>query len=602
MRSIKNLGKTKLLFAVVLLALVATATVVEQTTGVPNIFNSAETSFQSQTHFLVFTSSSTPGENAATSTAYYNAIDPTKSKRTFQQWLLNAGFISDASQWHPTGTQIIACDMGPENGCDMPAHDSSGNLVYGDNIINTDSHAIVLNAADLGFVRNQFIRCKPSCSASNPTIYTYLENYPVNAFASGTSGSHFPVKTGYPTTAEASAAISSALTRPLGKLVTNPLDGSTCNDDPGIGPVTTDTLLGCNIQRIADVAFEWAASPTNPTSSTHYGQEYAFIFSTDGSGIGDSVHTQETISIPAAGFQPNLVGQVTPDVYAKTLNPVNAGDPFPPNLDFQGFKQHPGVCYTCHGGKPQKLTSSGAYPNQGNVSGFRFLPLDIRNLLFTSDASGEQPAAGSLAYTDRAHQELQIKEYNIQVLKTVPTGTSSDGTTKRVAHLREVITGWYAGFPGDTTMSGNVQNGYWQTALGRDFIPQGWLEPKDGGTAPAGSEQMYLTVVSPSCRSCHFNREISLDFGTAQNFKQESDLMQLAVMQYCKASNPGKGAKAMPLAHLTYQRYWQGNATTGGATPSLPYPAPGLTLSNTADQIAAYFGYGNVAGYCATKP
>jgi len=69
--------------------------------------------------------------------------------------------------------------------------------VYGPNIVNADSHVIVLNAADLGFVRNQFIRCKPSCSAKNLIIFTYLENYPVAPFAAGGSnfgagGSSFP--------------------------------------------------------------------------------------------------------------------------------------------------------------------------------------------------------------------------------------------------------------------------------------------------------------------------------------------------------------------------------------------------------------------------
>jgi hypothetical protein len=654
--------------------------------GVPNIFNPAESPFQNQTHFLVFTGSDTPGESTVTATAYYNAVNPSHNKRTFPQWLVNAGFISDVSQWHPTGPQLIACDLGPGAGCDMPAHDSGGNLVYGDNIINTDSHAIVLNAADLGFVRNQFIRCKPGCSSSNPIIYTYLENYPVNPFAaSGNGGSGFPIKTGYPTTGEAQAAMESALNRPA------------VHNLAGCDPTKTDTAFKCKISRIADVAFEWAPPPTNPYSSTRYGQQYAYVFddsnltaptetiaattpadqncSDAGSACTPNVTTRalqpfNTINSPGAGVfsisvtsggfgytsAPTVtvsggagtgatavaaisgasVSRVTvtnsgagytsaPSVSfsggggsgaAATVNfgggnpyTGNNGDPFPPNLDFIGFKQHPGVCYICHGGKPQKLTSSGLYPNQGNVSGFRFLPLDTRNLLFTSDSgltssSGDQPASnGSLAYTDRLHQELQIKEYNIEVLKTVPTSTENDGTgATRVAHVREVILGWYAGYAGDQTMSSNIQNGFWQATKRRDFIPQGWLEPSDGGTAPAGSEQLYLTVLSPSCRSCHFNREVSLDFGTYQNFTQESDILQLALLPYCKASNPDKGAKAMPLAHLTYQRYWEANPSTGGAAKLLPYPAPGLTISNTADQIANYFGYGNVQGYCATNP
>ena len=234
--------------ALALAGVLLAAVIVEQTPGVPNVFKSTESAFQQQTHFLVFTDSKVAGENAKTATAYYNAIDPAASNRDFKQWLLNAGFISDVSQWHPSGTQLVACD---QPGCDLPSH-TAGVLTYGDNIINTDSHAIVVNAADLGFVRSQYIRCVPSCTAANPTMYTYLENYPVNPFAaSGNGGSGFPFKSGFPTQAEATAAIESALNRPLGAL-------------PGCDPSKTDTAFGCKISRIADVAFAWAPSPVNP--------------------------------------------------------------------------------------------------------------------------------------------------------------------------------------------------------------------------------------------------------------------------------------------------------------------------------------------------
>lgn len=543
--------------------------------GVPPILTNTETQNQHEMHFLTFIGSYVP-ESVTTANAYYNAIDPTASKRTFPQWLVNAGFIQNTSQWHPTGKQIAACDL---PGCDLPSH-INGVLTYGDNIINTDSHAILLNAADLGFVRNQYIRCKPSCSALNPTIYTYLENYPVNPFASGTNGSHFPVQTAYPTQAEAAAAIASALNRPLGSLVTNPLDGSTCN--------TTDTPFACSIQRIADVAFEWAPPPSNPSSPTRYGQLYSYIFSADGSGIGDQVHTRETITVPPAGFAPVLAGKEIPDFVNGGLTTIGANDPFPPNLDFLGFKQHPGVCFTCHGGKPQNLDSTGAYPRQGHVDGFRLLPLDIRNLLFTSDAGSEA--------TSRTSQELQIKQYNVVVLKTVPLMPQYDDQgILRVPHLREVITGWYTD-PGSLLFSRTTQNG--------DFIPKGWREPADGGTAPAGSEMLYKQVVSPSCRSCHFNRELSLDFGTYQNFKQESDLKELVLLPACTLVRPGlynpdPNKRPMPLAHLTYTRLWQANASTGGTTQTL---SGNFQISNTADQIAQYFGYSSVAAYCATNP
>jgi hypothetical protein len=536
------------------------AGIIEQTPGIPSMFNPKESAFQQQTHFLVFTSSQTAGENATTATAYYNAIDPPTAacpsgcKRNFTQWLKNAGFISDESQWHSTGPQLIACNL---PGCDFPAG------TYGDNIINTDSHAIVLNAADLGFVRNQFIRCVPSCSASNPIIYTYLENYPVNPFAaSGNGGSGFPMKTGYPTTAEITAAMQSAINRPPGTL-------------PGCDPTKTDTPFGCKISRIADVAFEWAPPPGNPTSSSRYGQIYAFIYNE-----ADPLNITETIANPTGGF--------TPNVATHALEPFNAGDPFPPNLDFIGNKQNPGVCLICHGGSPSNLTSTGQYPNQGNINGFRFIPLDIRNLGFTSDLGPDQPSTnGSQAFTDRANQELQIKAYNLAVLQTVPSKKERDNQgTLRIPHVREVINGWYAG--GRPTQD-------------VDFIPSGWLEPIHGGTAPAGSENLYGNVFSPNCRSCHFNRELSLDLGTAAAFVAEKDnVLQLAIGPLCSASNPIFGQRPMPLAHLTYQKFWQANSTP----EILPYPNnaehPQLTIFDTAELIANFFGYSGTAAYCKT--
>lgn len=547
------------------LAAAAGFAAVELTPDVPNIFNPNESQFQSETHFLVFTGGDTAGENATTAKAYYKAIDPNNTKPTFEDWLVKAGFIKDKSQWHPSGAQKIACDL---PGCDLPKRQPDGSLTYGDNIINTDSHAIVLNAGDLGFVRNQFIRCVPNCNASNPIIYSYLENYPVNPFSdSRTGGSGFPIKTGYPTEAEAKAAIESALNRPLGNL-------SGCN------PTGADTALGCSIQRIADVAFEWAPPPTDPLSSTRYGQLYAYVFDTS------TGTPTETLTSPAG-----IVGQHTPDVATGTLNVIKAGDPFPPNLDFLGFKQHPGVCFVCHGGNPKSLTSSGAYPRQGKVSGFRFLPLDVRNLLFTSDSGADQPALPiSQTFTDRANQEAQIKAYNQAVLKTARARPQYDEqNVLRDPHLAEVTKGWYAGFPGDQKMTGKAQH---------DFIPLGWREATNGGTAPAGSEELYETVIAPTCRSCHFNRELNLDFGTVANFDSyKEDVLELTLLPFCEANNPEPGKRPMALAHLTYQRFWEANAVP----KTLPSGVDGpLTLHSTAEQIAKHFGFSGLAAYCAT--
>ena len=157
-----------------------------------------------------------------------------------------------------------------------------------------------------------------------------------------------------------------------------------------------------------------------------------------------------------------------------------------------------------------------------------------------------------------------------------------------MAHLREVIIGWYAGFPGDQTMSSNVQNGFWQTTYGRDFIPQAWLEPKDGGTAPAGSE----TCTSKYCHRVAAPATSTVRFpwtsGNPRQLQAGVRYLGAGIAASMQHQKPGSKSKFMPLAHLTYQRYWQANASTGGTTQQLPYPAPPLNISNTADQIAQY--------------
>jgi hypothetical protein len=194
----------------------------------PRLFLPSFDPADQQTNFLTFLGKYIP-EDPTTAKAYYKAIDTRSEKVTFTQWLVKAGFIGKESDWHPTGKQDIRTGQ--------PAG------VYGDNIVNTDSHVIAINDADLGFVRNQFIRCKPSCTAKNPIIYTYLENYPVE-----TADKIF----GFPTFEEAKAAILKATNRGA-------------DNDPA-----TD--------RIADVAFEWGPPPDGSSPDSRYGQVYAFVF------------------------------------------------------------------------------------------------------------------------------------------------------------------------------------------------------------------------------------------------------------------------------------------------------------------------------------
>lgn len=494
----------------------------------PPVFLPGYTPAQQESNFLAFPESSVI-QSPTTAAAYYDAVDPAKSKRKFTQWLVNAGFISQESDWHPTGAQIIKTGQ------------PTGLGAYGPNIINTDSHFIGINNADLGFVRNQFIRCRPNCNAKNPIIYTYLENYAYPALTNA-------AELGFPTAAEATAAIQSALSTRVG--------------------------------RVADVAFEWAPPPGNPTSSTRYGQLYAYIFHIDSGN-----NLTETINWPDQPFLDSKLNSRNGDQFPPIqFNPppaqpytVLAGQPFAPELDFLGVKQHPGVCFMCHGGNPRNLTSSGQYPSQGRTSDFKFLPLDIGNLLFTSDSDLTDP-------TSRINQEGQIKRYNQMVLITqgaapvlpailngkwrIPTFVDNQGAF-RTTHAVEAILGWYGGSVANPSMPNPTQFS--------DFVPVGWREAVNGGTAPVGSEALYLKTVARSCRACHSQQQSDLDFGTVASFdSHKGDILEMVLQPECDAVNPPKGKVIMPAAARTYNRFW---------------------LENQDEPLKAHFGF-TLTSYC----
>jgi hypothetical protein len=287
-------------------------------------------------------------------------------------------------------------------------------------------------------------------------------------------------------------------------------------------------------------------SPDGSAPSRRYGQLYAYVFHKNKT-TGEITETRDWFNDPPVldGFNGRPNDKFPP------LDPIVAGEPFAPELDGLGFKQHPGVCFMCHGGSPQALTSTGEYPSQGRVDGFKFLPLDIPNLLFTSDNDPGDPLS-------RVAQEAQIKRYNQAVLIThkatpprtpggawkVPKITDEQGVT-RATHAVETILGWYGG----ATMPNPTQD--------TKFVPVGWREPVHGGKAPAGSEELYLDAVALSCRSCHFQRGIDADFGTVASFDaNKSDILELALKPECDAANPPPGKQVMPAAARTYDLFW----------------------------------------------
>jgi mono/diheme cytochrome c family protein len=544
----------------------ATAAMAETPPVVGTATNSAHT-------FLTFQSYPGVKESPNTAQAYYHEIDPGGTKVDFRDWLVNAGFIGNRSQWRSTGQQTYTSAPG----------------VYGNNIVNAFAHIIILNAADLGFIRNQYIRCKPDCKTPNAKIYTYLENYPVPAGTVGLLATQ--------------QAVNKALERRVG--------------------------------RIADVAFEWAPAAYGTSPVPVFGQLYSFIvhaydggfagpcqrglkFNADGSIRIDELYTwpddQPFLNCALNNRSLTTVGpnflQPRPDF------PVVTGQDFAPELDQLGTKQHPGVCFVCHGGKvPTTVQNTGIWPNKGYVSEFRMLPADIGNAVFGVD-DRSSPLVAGMTGSDLtvAAQQIELKKYN-QVIAitqgatppknavfaangtitggnwTVPTASDGAGTPKRASHGLEVIFGWYAGFVGDLAMTSSIQND--------DFVPVGWQ-------TNAESRNLYKKVMAPSCRSCHMNREQSLDLGTLAQFDSKKGGVEGLVFQpECDSLlNEVKGTNVvMPLAKLTWDRFWNG---IDPAT-NLSFDAAHTLAANDPNSqpflLKQHFGYGanGPTSYCGKK-
>lgn len=181
------------------------------------------------------------------------------------------------------------------------------------------------------------------------------------------------------------------------------------------------------------------------------------------------------------------------------------------DLDGRGFKFVPGLCNTCHGGRPKALVN-GAYPDNGDT-GARFIPWDLDTYEF-------QDATGAVS---RAAQEDQFKIFNQTVLDTNPTPATV-----------ELVNGWYGG----PNMPANAFNG--------GFVPNGWLPPN----APANATQLYLQVVAPGCRACHVMRgseqQSDIDFSSYEKFISYKPRIEKLVYD----------ESVMPMALRTFDRFW----------------------------------------------
>lgn len=111
----------------------------------------------------------------------------------------------------------------------------------------------------------------------------------------------------------------------------------------------------------------------------------------------------------------------------------------------------------------------------------------------------------------------------------------------------ELIRGWYGGK--------NLPN----ATFNGGFVPNGWLDSNNPG-AVASTSQLYLNVIGPTCRACHAQRGTitrnELDFASYKKFMTFA--RQTKILVYDEG--------VMPLAKRTYQNHFWGN---GGSQANL---------------------------------
>ncbi len=222
-------------------------------------------------------------------------------------------------------------------------------------------------------------------------------------------------------------------------------------------------------------------------------------------------------------------GQPYTKFYTFVPNPFTGQDERVSSFDFdgRGEKYFPGICTTCHGGGPKTLIDdpqnpgSRIYPDNGNV-GASFLPWDVDTLFFSDEQFGNRdrnrPAATGMSLAD---QQDEFKNFNSAVLVTGPAQA-----------VRDLVEGWYGGpgLPSDTFKA--------------DFVPEGWQSGINGN--PDSSDNLYLDVVGPHCRSCH---TVRADSGTPP-FVTYSQFIDSDIRR--RVFEEG----SMPLARLTMDNFW----------------------------------------------
>ncbi len=279
-------------------------------------------------------------------------------------------------------------------------------------------------------------------------------------------------------------------------------------------------------------------------------------------------------------FDATLGDQTKPDHVNETrLNEVN--------LDDRGAKSMPGACIYCHGGTLRPLRADGSFrDNTLDGSGGNGIDGDVNAKLQLLEVHSFE--YGDVSPFTRAEQEPIIKRMNMAIYCSYPN-LPADGIQAACAQFcvdpantadcdgkgTDILTVF-----GSTTIAGQWDGGFaaemaagWyddpaiagmfdRATFNEDYVPLSWQHDSNDNMPPAGSEQLFLEVVQPTCFVCHSHRGTTLgsvdtrasgkdiDFNSYEKFISHAE----QIKQYVYDSG------VMPLSLRGYNAFWAGSS------------------------------------------
>ncbi len=272
-------------------------------------------------------------------------------------------------------------------------------------------------------------------------------------------------------------------------------------------------------------------------------------------------------------FSPALGDSVTANcgncfVKFYTFNPSTGTRLLQAQLDGRGDKAMPGICANCHGGRDDALT-----PATDSPTGKQLFPIVWNSVVKKrGDLTAKlQPFnVGTFGYSTRpgyARTDLEANlkilnqwvlcSYPLRNLTVTPTGNAED-VCRRVAASNEwqgtaaeMVKSWYGG------------NGMPNAAFSDTYVPAYWQT----ANASASAENLYKTVIAPTCRVCHILRGTKAQAGWTANYTYDAGI---SFMMYKDPALSGQDfynfagqikshiidRGNMPLSKIIYNRFW----------------------------------------------